>query len=155
MANDKLMHDQEIHELKLKSQLDDNQRRKEIEDRTRQLQASKDELINENSKMNAKIVDQQQKIASHLLEIETLKRNNDLLRNVNYFFFLTRIIHKYIFIFFFLNQQLSEKENELMLNNEKSKSEYEKRLRSIQKDIDKCDEYKNKINDLEIKIKSK
>jgi hypothetical protein len=42
-----------------------------------------------------------------------------------------------------------------MLNNEKSKSEYEKRLRSIQKDIDKCDEYKDKIHDLEIKIKSK
>lgn len=42
-----------------------------------------------------------------------------------------------------------------MLNNEKSKNEYEKRLRSIQKDIDKCDEYKDKIHDLEIKIKSK
>ena len=99
LANDKLMHEQEIHELKLKSQLDDNQRRKEIEDRTRQLQASKDELINENSKMNAKIVDQQQKIASHLLEIETLKRNNDLLRNVNSF--LTKLRKKILILFNF------------------------------------------------------
>jgi hypothetical protein len=82
MASDKLFHEQEVHELKMKSQLDDNQRRKELEERTRQLQATKDDLINENSKMNAKIVDQQQKMASQALEIETLKRNNDLLRAV-------------------------------------------------------------------------
>ena len=83
MASEKLAYEQEIHELKVKMQLEDNQRRKELEDRARGLQASKDDLIMQNNKMNAKIVDQQQKIASLTLEIETLKRNNDSIRNVN------------------------------------------------------------------------
>ena len=65
-----------------------NQRRKELEERMKQLQSSKDDLVSENGKMNAKIVDQQQKIASHLLEIETLKRNNDLLRSVRILTFI-------------------------------------------------------------------
>jgi len=39
----------------------------------------------ENNKLNAKMVDQQQKQASSALEIETLKRNNDSLRNVSNF----------------------------------------------------------------------
>lgn len=82
IANEKLSHDQEIHEFRVKAQLEDNQRRKELEDRSRLLQASKDDLMMENNKMNAKIVDLQQKIASQTLEIETLKRNNDSLRNV-------------------------------------------------------------------------
>jgi hypothetical protein len=82
MANEKLAYEQEIHELKVKMQLEDNQRRKELEDRARALQVSKDDLIMENNKMNAKIVEQQQKVASLTLEIETLKRKNDSVRNV-------------------------------------------------------------------------
>jgi hypothetical protein len=50
------------------------------------LQASKDDMVMENNKLNAKMVDQQQKQASSSLEIETLKRNNDSLRNVSILF---------------------------------------------------------------------
>ena len=83
IADEKLAHDQELHELRVKAQLEDNQRRKELEDRVRILQASKDDLVMESNKMNAKIVDHQQKIASQSLEIETLKRNNESVRNVS------------------------------------------------------------------------
>ena len=82
-ASEKLAFDQQIHELKVKVQLEDDQKRKELEDRSRVLQVSKDDLIMENNKMNAKLVDHQQKVASLSLEIETLKRNNESLRNVN------------------------------------------------------------------------
>lgn len=86
MANEKLAHDQEMHELKVKAQLEDNLRRKELDDRVRILQTAKDDLIMENNKMNAKLTDLQQKTASQTLEIETLKRNNDSLRSVSRFF---------------------------------------------------------------------
>lgn len=85
MSNQKLAHDQDIHELKVKAQLEDNLRRKELEDRARLLQSSKDDLIMDNNKLNAKLTDLQQKLASHTIEIETLKRNNESLRNVNTF----------------------------------------------------------------------
>jgi len=83
MANEKLAHEQEMHELKVKAQLEDNLRRKELEDRVRILQTSKDDMVMETNKMNAKLVDQQQKNASQTLEIDALKRNNDLLRTVS------------------------------------------------------------------------
>lgn len=82
LANEKLAHEQELHELRVKAQLEDNLRRKELDDRVRLLQAAKDDLVMENNKMNAKMTDLQQKTASQTLEIETLKRNNDSLRNV-------------------------------------------------------------------------
>lgn len=85
MANHKLSHDQEIHEMKVKAQLEDNLRRKELDDRVRLLQAAKDDLVMDNNKLNAKLTDLQQKSASHTLEIETLKRNNDSLRSVRDF----------------------------------------------------------------------
>ena len=84
LADEKLAHDQELHELRVKAQLEDNQRRKELEDRTRILQSTKDDLVMENNKMNSKLVDLQQKMASQTLEIETLKRNNDSIRNVSF-----------------------------------------------------------------------
>ena len=82
LANEKLSHEQEMHELRVKSQLEDTNKRREMEDRVKTLQASKDDLISENGKLNSKLVDLQQKISSQSLEIETLKRNNDSLRNV-------------------------------------------------------------------------
>ena len=56
IADEKLAHDQELHELRVKAQLEDNQRRKELEDRVRILQASKDDLVMESNKMNAQWV---------------------------------------------------------------------------------------------------
>ena len=82
MAKAKLESDQEIHEMKVKFQLEDNLKRKEIDDRVRLLQNAKEDLVNENNKINAKLTDLQQKTSSQVLEIETLKRNNDSLRKV-------------------------------------------------------------------------
>lgn len=87
ISNDRLQHEQELHELKIKNQLEDTQRRKEMEDRVKSLQQSKDELMSDNAKLNGKIVDLQQKSSSQALEIEALKRNNDSLRNVSNLFF--------------------------------------------------------------------
>ncbi len=43
---------------------------------------------------------------------------------------------------------------EMLSSSEKLKTDYDKRVRSIQKEIDRYDEYKNKVNDLELKLKS-
>lgn len=83
-ASDKLLYEKEIHEMKTKFQLEESLRRKELEDRVKTIQNAKDDLITENAKMNAKIVDFQQKMSSQTMEIETLKRNNDSLRNVEF-----------------------------------------------------------------------
>lgn len=76
------MYDQQLHEIRTKVQMEEAMRHKELEDRVKTIQTSKETLITENSEMNAKLVDFQQKMASKMLEIETLKRNNDSLRGV-------------------------------------------------------------------------
>ena len=43
---------------------------------------------------------------------------------------------------------------EILSSSEKLKTDYEKRIRSVQKEIDRCDEYKDKVHDLELKLKS-
>jgi hypothetical protein len=50
-------------------------------------------------------------------------------------------------------KQLAEKENELLESIEKLKTDQSRRLRSIQKEIDRTDEMKDEINKLEAKIK--
>ena len=111
IADEKLAHDQELHELRVKAQLEDNQRRKELVDRVRILQASKDDLVMESNKMNAKIVDHQQKIASQSLEIETLKRNNESVRNVSRVetFLKNLMLINLFFIFFALSNCMKKK----------------------------------------------
>ncbi len=42
-----------------------------------------------------------------------------------------------------------------MSNSERMKTEYDRRIKTIQKDIDRCEDYKTKIAELEINIKSK
>ena len=54
-ATDKLMFEKDLHELKTKYQMEENLRRKELEDRIKNIQSAKDDLIGENAKMNAKI----------------------------------------------------------------------------------------------------
>lgn len=51
-------------------------------------------------------------------------------------------------------KSLHEKEIALLENHEKLKTDHERRLKSIQNEIDRCDEYKNKINDLDIDNRS-
>ena len=55
---------------------------------------------------------------------------------------------------FVILKQVHEKEMEILSNSEKLKTDYEKRIRSVQKEIDRCDEYKDKVHDLELKLKS-
>jgi vacuolar-type H+-ATPase subunit C/Vma6 len=43
---------------------------------------------------------------------------------------------------------------EILSNSEKLKTDYDKRIKSVQKEIDRCDEYKDKVHDLELKLKS-
>lgn len=83
-ANEKLGHEQQLHELRVKFQMEDNQKRKELEDKIRLLQISKDDLVMENNKLNTKLTEVQQKVSLQVLEIESLKRNSDSLRNVSF-----------------------------------------------------------------------
>jgi len=83
VSSDKIMYEQQLHEIRTKVQLEEGLRRKELEDRVKTIQTSKEDLISENAGMNAKLVDFQQKISSKAMEIETLKRNNDALRSVS------------------------------------------------------------------------
>jgi chromosome segregation ATPase len=132
LASQKLEQDQEIHQMKVKYQQEETQRKKEFDDRVRHLNVSKDESLTEIAKLNAKLSDLQQKNANQAIEIESLKRNNDSQRSV-----------------------IKEKDIEIIQNSEQAKSDYDKRIKSIQKEIDRCDQYKDKINELELKIKSK
>lgn len=54
-----------------------------------------------------------------------------------------------------LIQTLNEKESDLIQINERNKTDFEKRLKVYQKDIEKIDQYKDNCHDLEIKLKSK
>lgn len=87
MATEKLIHDQEFHDYKVKNQQEENIRRKEIQEKIRMLQASKDDMISENSKIDAKYLELQQKFDCQSLESESLKKNNDFLKNVTSFNF--------------------------------------------------------------------
>jgi hypothetical protein len=51
-------------------------------------------------------------------------------------------------------QQLQEKDYEIMQAHEKLKTDYEKRLKAMQKDIEQASELKDKIHDYELKLKS-
>ena len=143
--------------MKTKFQMEEQLKRKELEDRIKNIQSSKDDLISENAKMNAKITELQQKMANQALEIEALKRNNDSTRNVKHFYFGFIFKQKYFINIFYLRyvKQLQEKDIELIQISEKSRTDYEIRLKHLQKEIDRNDEYKEKLQDLEIKLKSK
>ncbi len=53
-----------------------------------------------------------------------------------------------------ISKQINEINKEALEYNQKNKSDYDKRLQFLQKDIDRCEDYKNKIGQLEIDIKS-
>ncbi len=59
-----------------------------------------------------------------------------------------------LILYFKINKQLSEKDGECQNSIERAKTDYEKKISRIQKEIDRFDEYKSKVTDLEIKIKS-
>ncbi len=49
---------------------------------------------------------------------------------------------------------MQEKEIDLIQVIEKSRTDYDKRVKNLQKEIDRSDEYREKIQDLELKLKS-
>lgn len=53
-----------------------------------------------------------------------------------------------------LKKQVHEKEIEILQNQERLKAEFEKRMKSIQSEIDRSDDYKNKVHDLGLQIRS-
>lgn len=85
LATEKLIHDQEFHDFKVKNQQEENVRRKEIQEKMRTLQAAKDDLISENNKIDAKYLELEQKFDCQSLENESLKKNNGFLKNVKNF----------------------------------------------------------------------
>ncbi len=121
----KVTHEQEFQEQKSRLQLEEIQKVKDLEDKLRNMQKSKEDVEVRYNHQNVTILDLQQKMYSSTLEIETLKRNIDSLRAVilNYFKFSKS------FDSFFLKKkkQLSDKENELIENIEKLKTDQAKR----------------------------
>ena len=120
----KVTHEQEFQEQKSRLQLEEIQKVKDLEDKLRNMQKSKEDVEVRYNHQNVTILDLQQKMYSSTLEIETLKRNIDSLRAVilNYFKF-----SKSFDSFFLKKKQLSDKENELIENIEKLKTDQAKR----------------------------
>jgi hypothetical protein len=85
----KVTHEQEFQEQKSRLQLEEIQKVKDLEDKLRNMQKSKEDVEVRYNHQNVTILDLQQKMYSSTLEIETLKRNIDSLRAVisNYFKF--------------------------------------------------------------------
>ena len=88
----------------------------------------------------------QQKINFQAVEIETFKRQIDSVQSVMSFLFKRH--HHYVSY-----QTILGKDNEIAEVREKMKTEHEKKLRSIQKDIDMNDEFKDRIKQLENDLK--
>lgn len=65
--------------------MEEVQKIKDLEDKLRNMQKSKEDVEVRYNHQNTTILDLQQKIYSSTLEIETLKRNIDSLRAVRYF----------------------------------------------------------------------
>jgi hypothetical protein len=82
IASKQTSFDNELQEYKLKAQQEEAHRRKELDDRNRMLQASNSDYKVESEKLNGKIAEQQQKIATLTLENENFKRNHDIIKIV-------------------------------------------------------------------------
>ncbi len=96
ISTQKVTHEQEFQEQKSRLQLEEMQKIKDIEDKLRNVQKSKEDVESRYNYQNATILDLQQKNYSSTLEVETLKRNIDSLRAVRgvfgvCFFYLIRM----------------------------------------------------------------
>ncbi|CAF4321406.1 unnamed protein product, partial [Adineta steineri] len=115
---------------KIRIKNEEEKKQQEIEDRLRALTNSKDEL---ESRYNQQLIanrELQQKINFQSVEIETFKRQVDSIQST-----------------------VLSKDNEILEIREKTKTDYEKKLRSYQKDIDMTDEFKDRIKQLENDLK--
>ncbi|UJR15397.1 hypothetical protein I4U23_002345 [Adineta vaga] len=130
ISTQKLTHDETLQQEKVRIRNEEEKKQQEIEDRLRTLTSSKEEL---ESRYNQQLItnrELQQKIHFQSIEIETFKRQVDSIQS-----------------------SILGKDNEILEIREKTKTEYEKKLRSIQKDIGMNDEFKDRIKQLENDLK--
>ncbi|CAF1332763.1 unnamed protein product [Adineta ricciae] len=130
VSTQKLAHDEVLQQEKLRIRNEEEKKQQEIEDRLRSLASTKEEL---ESRYNQQLIanrELQQKINFQAVEIETFKRQIDSIQST-----------------------ILGKDNEIAEVREKMKTEHEKKLRSIQKDIDMNDEFKDRIKQLENDLK--
>ncbi|CAF3646908.1 unnamed protein product [Adineta steineri] len=130
ISTQKLNHDENLQQEKIRIKNEDEKIQHELEDRLRSLTTTKEDL---ESRYNQQLIsnrDFQQKINFQSVEIETLKRQIESVQTSNL-----------------------SKDTEFLENREKIKTEYEKKLRLIQKDIDMNEELKDRNRQLESEIK--
>ncbi|CAF1110582.1 unnamed protein product [Rotaria sordida] len=130
ISTQKLNHDEILQEEKFRIKNEEEKKQQELEDRIRTLTSSKDEL---ESRYNQQLIayrELQQKLNFQSVEIESFKRQIESIQ-----------------------MTIQDKETEILDIREKTKIDYEKKLRSVKKDIDMNDELKNRIKELEHELK--
>ncbi|CAF3615939.1 unnamed protein product [Rotaria sp. Silwood1] len=130
LSTQKLAHDETLQEEKIRIKNNEEKKQQELEDRIHTLTTSKDEL---ESRYNQQLIayrELQQKLNFQSVEIESFKRQIESIQ-----------------------MTIHDKDTEILETREKTKTDYEKKLRSIQKDIDMNDELKDRIKQLENELK--
>ncbi|CAF4682351.1 unnamed protein product, partial [Rotaria sp. Silwood2] len=130
ISTQKLNHDEILQQEKLRLKNEEEKKQHELEDRLRSLTTTKEELESHYNQQLISSRDLQQKINFQSVEIETLKRQIESVQTVNL-----------------------RKDTEILENREKLKTEHEKKLRFIQKDIEMNEELKDRIKQLENDLK--
>ncbi|CAF1988953.1 unnamed protein product [Rotaria magnacalcarata] len=129
-STQKLHHDELLQQERIRIKNDEEKKQQELEDRLRTLTSLKDELESRNNQQSIAYRELQQKLNFQSVEIESLKRQ---IASVE----LT--IHA--------------KDSEIIETREKIKTDYEKKFRSIQQDIDLNGELKQRVKQLENELK--
>ncbi|UJR31284.1 hypothetical protein I4U23_018784 [Adineta vaga] len=130
ITTQKLNHEETLQQEKLRMKNEEDKKQHELEDRLRSLTIAKEDL---ESRYNQQLIanrDFQQKINFQSVEIETFKRQIEAVQTSN----LT-------------------KDTEILENREKARTDYEKKLRLIQKDIERNEELKDQVKQLENDLK--
>ncbi|CAF0808025.1 unnamed protein product [Rotaria sordida] len=131
ISTQKLNHEEILQHEKLRLKNEGEKRQHELEDRLRSLITTKEQLESHYNQLLISNRDFQQKINFQSVEIETLKRQFESVQTVNL-----------------------RKDTEILENREKLKTEYEKKLYLIQKDIEMNEQLKDRIKQLENTLKN-
>ncbi|CAF1347220.1 unnamed protein product, partial [Rotaria sordida] len=131
ITTQKLNHEEILQHEKLRLKNEGEKRQHELEDRLRSLITTKEQLESHYNQLLISNRDFQQKINFQSVEIETLKRQFESVQTVNL-----------------------RKDTEILENREKLKTEYEKKLYLIQKDIEMNEQLKDRIKQLENTLKN-
>ncbi|CAF1479544.1 unnamed protein product [Didymodactylos carnosus] len=130
ISTQKLNFEENTQHEKLRIKNEEEKKQRELEDRLRAITTSKEEL---DSRYNQQLLtnrELQQKIGFQSVEIETFKRQIESVQ-----------------------MTIMTKDTEILEGREKAKTEYEKKLRIIQRDIDTNEELKDKIKKMENDLK--